>query len=144
MNTTQNINLKAILSSLWLVYLLNVVFRDIHEFAIQETLEKLLTGTYFSVEPTQVLMLIGGILASIPICMVFFSHVLPRRANRWVNIIVAILMIDIVVKGMHTDLDDYLHAGVEEAALLAVIWLAWRWQPSLSTVHQNEKQMSSL
>jgi len=141
MNTEQPINRRSVLSSLWLVYLLNLVFRDIHEFAKAETLEQLLAGNYNGIEPTQVLMLIGGILAAIPISMVFFPHVLPRRANRWVNIIVAILMIAVIVTGTHTDLDDYFHAGVEVAALLAVIWLAWRWK---SSSHQNEKQMGSL
>jgi len=141
MDTSQTINLKATLSSLWLVYLLNIIFRDIHEFIKAETLEKLLAGTYISMEVTQGLMLIGGILAAIPISMVFFSRVLPRQANRWANIVTAILMIAIIVTGMHTDLDDYFHSGVEVAALVGVIWLAWRWKPS---PHQNEKQLGSL
>ena len=137
MNATKTINLKATLSSLWLVYLLNVVFRDIHEFAKAETLEALLAGTYMSFEPTPILFLIGGILSATPISMVFFSHVLPRRFNRWANMIVAVLMIAIIVTSMHTDIDDYFHAGIEVAALLAVIWLAWRWQAS---PHPNEQQ----
>lgn len=144
MDTEQPINRRTVLSSLWLVYLLNIVFRDIHEFAKAETLEKIQTGTLSSFEPTQVLFLIGGILAATPISMVFFSHILPRRANRRANIIVAILMIAIIVTGTHTDIDDYFHAGVEVAALLGVIWLAWRWQPSLSFAHQNEKQLDSV
>jgi Na+/glutamate symporter len=135
MNTEQPVSRRSALSSLWLVYLLNFIFRDIHEFAKAETLEQLMAGSYNGIEPTQVLFLIGGIIVSIPISMVFFSHVLPRRANRWANIIVAILLIASIVTTAHTDLDDYYHAGVEAAALLGVIWLAWRWQPSS---HQNE------
>ena len=142
MNKEHPINLRSVLSSLWLVYLLNFIFRDIHEFAKAETLEQLMAGVYQGFEPTQVLFLIGGIIVSIPISMVFFSQVLPRRANRWANIIVAVLMIASIVTGTHTDLDDYYHAGVEVAALSGVIWLAWRWQPSLSPV--SGKQMGSV
>ena len=144
MNAEQPINHRSVLASLWLVYLLNLVFRDIHEFAKAETLEKIMAGTISSFEPTQVLFLIGGVLTATPISMVFFSHVLPRSANRWANMIVAVLMIAVVVTSTHADIDDYFHAGVEVAALLGVIWLAWRWQPSLSLTHQNEKQLGSV
>ena len=131
MNAIQTMNRKATIASLWLVYLLNIIFRDIHEFAKHETLEQLLAGVYNGIEPTEVLFLIGGIIVSIPISMVFFSQALPWKANRWANVIVAVLMIATVVTGTHTDLDDYYHAALEIAALLGVIWLAWRWQPQL-------------
>lgn len=136
MNTEQPINLRSVLSSLWLVYLINFIFRDIHEFAKAETLEQLLAGVYQGFEPTQALFLIGGIIISIPISMVFFSQVLPRRANRWANLIVAVLMIASIVTGTHTDLDDYYHAAIEVAALLGVMWFAWRWKQSTK---QNDK-----
>ena len=34
------------LSTLWLFILLNIIFRDIHQFALKSPLEMLLTGTY--------------------------------------------------------------------------------------------------
>ena len=73
--------------------------------------------------------LIGGILVEIPIVMVFLSFALPWRSNRWAQFVAAILMMVTVVTGTHSDLDDYFHAGVEAAALLAILWLAWRWRP---------------
>jgi len=40
------IDTRLKLSALWLFILLNIIFRDIHQYALKSHLEMLLTGTY--------------------------------------------------------------------------------------------------
>jgi hypothetical protein len=52
----------TLLSALWLFILLNIIFRDIHQFVLASHLEMLLTGYYNGIEITEELMLLGGFL----------------------------------------------------------------------------------
>ena len=62
-----------LLSALWLFILLNIIFRDIHQFVLASHIEMLLTGHYSGIEITEGLMLLGGFLVQVPIAMVLFS-----------------------------------------------------------------------
>lgn len=70
------IDTRTKLSALWLFILLNIIFRDIHQFVLASHLEMLLTGYYNGMEITEELMLLGGFLVQIPIAMVLFSLLL--------------------------------------------------------------------
>ena len=52
----------SLLSVLWLFILLNIIFRDIHQFVLASHLQMLLTGHYNGIEITEDLMLLGGVL----------------------------------------------------------------------------------
>lgn len=119
---------KALLSALWLVVLFNLIFRDLHEIVKSDFLEAALGGTYYGQQVTEVMFLIGGILVEIPILMMLLTWVLPPRANRWANMIVAGLWAVLVIVGDILDLDDVFHASVETVALAVIIWQAWRWR----------------
>lgn len=119
---------QALLSTLWVVTLLNVVFRDIHEFVRPGFLEEVMTGSLNGTELTPELFLLGGVIVQVPIMMILLARVLPRSINRWAHLIAAPLMMLIVVTGRPADLDDYFHAGVELALLAVLFSLAWRWR----------------
>ena len=72
-----------LLSALWLFILLNIIFRDIHQFVLASHIEMLLTGHYNGIEITEGLMLLGGFLVQVPIAMVLFSLLLTRRIGTW-------------------------------------------------------------
>ena len=60
--------------------------------------------------------------------MIFLTQVIDVKANRWANLIAAVFMIvAIVSNNLAPDLDDVFFVVVECAALLLVIWYAWRW-----------------
>ena len=61
---------KAKLSTLWIFYLLNTIFRDIHEFIEPGLIEKVMTGTFNGTQITENLLLLGGFMAEVPIAMV--------------------------------------------------------------------------
>ena len=138
--TAQNINvqrqmlalsMKAKLSTLWIFFLFNIIFRDIHEFVEPGFMEEVLTGTVNGNPVTEHMLLLGGVMIEVPIAMVLLSRVLPYGANRWTNMIVAMLYGVLVPAFGTTDLDDTFHLIMEVAALSTVILSAWRWRNPL-------------
>lgn len=125
-----NIDMKALLSTLWLFGLLNVIFRDIHELFRPGFLAEIMTGTVNGVAMTEGLLLQAGIMLEILIVMVPLSRLLPYSLNRWANIIVGILAIVYVIGSGTNDLDDTFFAAVEVVTLAGIVWLAWKWPKS--------------
>lgn len=121
------IDTRIRLSALWLFILLNIIFRDIHQFALASHLEMLLTGYYNGMEVTEPLMLLGGVLVEIPIAMVVVSLLLSRRVGRPVTMIAAVLTAGTLLSSVPTDMDDTFHLIVEMAAMMAIVWTAWTW-----------------
>ncbi|MEM6255990.1 MAG: DUF6326 family protein [Cyanobacteria bacterium P01_D01_bin.156] len=122
------ISMKAKLSTLWIFFLFNLIFRDIHEFVEPGFIEEIMTGTSNGNPITEQMLLLGGVMIEVPIAMVLLSRLLPYGINRWANIIVAVLYGALTLFFGTTDLDDTFHLIMEIAALSLVIWLAWRWR----------------
>lgn len=126
------LEMQVKLSTLWIFYLFNVIFRDLHEFVEPGFLEQVMTGTFNGVPITEPLLLFGGFVAEVPISMVLLSRWLPYGVNRWANMIAAAITLVFEINNGTTDLDDTFHMVIEMAALLFIIGLAWRWRkPSL-------------
>ena len=125
---------RGVLSSLWIFVLLNMLFRDMHEFARPGAIEEFMT-----LEVAEGVLLGSGIALSMFISMVVLNRVLPSLAARWANIIVGGVAIASMVAIPPGDLDDIWFFTVEVLALLAVIRLAWTWRPE--TVAQNNTQV---
>ena len=126
-NEVNQIDKKALLSTLWLFVLLNIIFRDLHEFASPGFLTEILSGYVNGIKITENLILIGAIVAQVPIFMVLLSRVLKRKTNRWANIGASIFQIAITISALPRVPADILHAIIEIAALLSIIWIAWKW-----------------
>ena len=120
--------MQAKLSTLWMFYLFNTIFRDIHEFIEPGFIEQVMTGTFNGIQITENLLLFGGFVAEVPISMVLLSRLLPYGANRWANIIAAVITLAFEINNGTTDLDDTFHMVIEIAALSFIIWSAWRWR----------------
>ena len=131
MTVNPNINhlaLKTKLSTLWIVVLFNMLFRDIHEFARTGYLEELLALTSNGAQIPEGFLLAAAIVLEIPIIMIFLTQVLNVKVNRWANLIAAIFMlVAIISNNLAPDLDDLFYVVFECIALLFVIWYAWRW-----------------
>lgn len=132
MTLNPNINLfetKMKLSTLWIWVLLNMLFRDMHEFARTGFLEEMLAMTSNGAQISEGLLLGAAIVLQIPIGMVFLTQLLDFRASRLANMIAAaITLVLIISNNLAPDLDDAFFAMVECVALLLVIWYAWRWR----------------
>jgi hypothetical protein len=115
----------TLLSSLWLFILLNIIFRDIHQFVLKSHLEMLLTGYYDGTLITDELMLLGGFLALVPISMVLLSLLLEPRWLRPATAVAVVFTAGPAILAPLTDLDDVLHFSVAFLALAAISWIAW-------------------
>ena len=119
---------KLKLSALWLFILLNVIFRDIHQFTMKSHLEMLLTGYYNGMEVTEMLMLVGGIVLEIPIAMVLFSLLLQRKINRTANLVAVIITAGLFLVEPPSDLDDWFFKIVEFLGFLAILRTLRNWK----------------
>ena len=129
---------KLKLSALWLFTLLNVIFRDIHQFTMKSHLEMLLTGYYNGQEVTEELMLIGGMVLEIPIAMVLFSLLLKRKYNRIANMAAVIISAGLFLMEPPSDMDDWFFKIIEFIAFFAILFTAWKWRSDDTYVQVSE------
>jgi phosphoglycerol transferase MdoB-like AlkP superfamily enzyme len=74
------------------------------------------------------LMLGAAIIGQLSIAMIVLSRVLKYGINRWVNIVVSIVIIAYIWSGMVTYPHYLFIASVETLCLLLIAWFAWRWR----------------
>lgn len=130
--TNQKIKPQTLISTLWIFILLNIVFRDLHQFGKKGFLEEISSGIVNGVVISEELMLVGGILVEIPILMVLLSRILNNKANKWANIIAGTITLGVFATAVPSaDMDDLFHLIIEVAAILWIFKIAWKL-PSIS------------
>jgi hypothetical protein len=124
---TKKIDTKTLLSTLWVVVMINMLKADILSLYIPGSAEELAKTSASTGTPIAQLMLGGAIMMEISIAMIILSRVLKYGINRWVNIIVSLITMAFVVGG-GVSYPHYLFiATVEVICLLMIIWFAWKW-----------------
>lgn len=126
--TTKTIDRKVLLSTLWVVVLINMLKADILSLYIPGAVDELARTA--GETPIPQLMLVGAIMMEISIVMIILSRVLKHGVNRWANIITGILTIAFVVGGGSSYPHYIFIATVEVVCLLLIIWNAWKWSNS--------------
>jgi hypothetical protein len=105
-------NNRTKLATLWVVVMFNMVFADILSFIKSGALQELWAGQAGG-QITPVLLLVFAVLLEIPIAMIFLSHSLKPKANRWANPAAAVITTLFVVGGGSLDLHYVFFATVE-------------------------------
>ena len=116
---------RVVLSTLWIVVMINMLKADILSLHIPGMLDEL--AEFAGETPIAQLMLGGAIMMEISIAMIILSRVLTYRINRWVNIIVSIITIAFVIGGGASYPHYVFIATVEVVCLLLIIWIAGKW-----------------
>jgi hypothetical protein len=124
-NVIKKIDRKVLLSTLWIVVMINMLKADILSLYIPGSLDEVARTA--GETPITQLMLGGAIMMEISIIMIILSRILKYRANRWVNIITSIITIAFVVGGGASYPHYIFIATVEVVCLLLIIWNAWTW-----------------
>ena len=122
---TKKIDTKVLLSTLWIVVMINMLKADILSLYIPGAADEVAKTA--GETPIAILMLGGAIMMEISIVMIILSRVLKFRVNRWANIITSLITIAFVWGGASTDPHYIFIAAVETICLLLIIWNAWRW-----------------
>ena len=111
------------LSMLWIFVILNMIYADIVSLMDPSSAIRVrMVGGPMSPG----FLLAGAILMETAIAMVILSRLLPSKASRWANIVVAAINIVAVVTGGH-GLYYVFFATIEVLSMLLIIWLAWKW-----------------
>jgi hypothetical protein len=125
--TTGKIDTKVLLSTLWIVVMINMLKADILSLYIPGALDEVVKTSASTGSSIPQLMLGGAVMMEISIIMIILSRVLKYGVNRWVNIITSIITI-VFVAGGGASYPHYIFiATVEVVCLLLIIWNAWKW-----------------
>ncbi|MHA1988269.1 MAG: DUF6326 family protein [Promethearchaeota archaeon] len=87
------INVKIQLSALWTSVMFFYSYADVLGFYKPGNLAELLTGEIGGVVITSEFLVFSGILMAIPSLMIFLSLILMEKVNRWINIILGIVLV---------------------------------------------------
>ena len=113
------------LSALWVALMLTYLLGDVLRIFSGD----FKPGEIGGVQITQSAYLGIAVLMVIPIVMVFLSLTLNHPANRWANIIVAVLFFGFNLIGLPTypSAYDKFLIIVGLAFNVLTVWYAWRW-----------------
>jgi len=134
--STKSNDRRVVLSTLWIFALFNYVYADILTLYFNATLQpeawkQFQSGQVGSIHITQEFVLVGAILMETAIAMALLSRVLPYRANRWANILVAVVQTVEVAWSLtgpvYWNQFYIFFAAIEIACTLFIIWYAWTW-----------------
>ena len=124
---------RTLLSALWVFLLMNIIFRDIHQFLSPGYMDWVLAGEMFGQQITDELLLYGGFAVEVMIAMVLLPHILPRRALRIVNTFAVLFTTALVLFTPPIDPDDVFFLIIGLTTLVAVLWFGWtRFAPEAS------------
>ncbi len=126
--TTGKIDTKVLLSTLWIIVMINMLKADILSLFIPGTAEELARTSAGAGASIPQLMLIGAIMGQLGIAMIILSRVLKHGINRWVNIVVGIVTIAYIWGGAASYPHYIFIATVETLCLLLIVWFAWTWR----------------
>ncbi len=116
--------IKAKLSTLWIVVMINLLFADILSIIVElvnrNTLDILGEVTFT--------MAIAAVITNIPILMIYYSRSLNYKLNRILNIIASCITILFVIGGGSLLPHYIICASIEVIILIVIIRTAWKWE----------------
>jgi hypothetical protein len=124
-------DVKLVLSALWIAMLIVFAYVDIFGFFRADVLRAALDGKVATTGLTvdQVFLAFTTVYILVPTLMVVLSLVLRPRANRIVNIVVALVYAVSIIAGCIGETWAYYLIGsaVEVVLLVAIVRAAWTW-----------------
>jgi hypothetical protein len=123
--TTNKVDTKILLSTLWIIVMINMLKADVLSLYIPGVADEVAKTA--GETPIALLMLGGAIIMEISIVMIILSRVLKNNVNRWVNIFASIITIVFIVGGRSSYPHYIFIATVEIVCLLLIIYFAWQW-----------------
>ena len=123
------LNVKLKLVALWTSLMFLVIYLDYFHLYMPGKLEEVQSGKMFVYDITQVSLLAGLATITIPALMISLSAALSEKANRWTNIIVAVIYIPFVLFNLAGEAWAHMifGAAIQVALLLLIVRYAWKW-----------------
>lgn len=122
------IDTPTLLSTIWIVVLLADLFRAVHETLRPGFIEELARdGTVYGNTVGHATLLGSGFVLTFLMMLVVLVRVLPRRWNRWVNLVGATLLASGVLASWPKDPDDYVFGAFMLGGVAVVVAICARW-----------------
>jgi len=124
------IDVKLVLSALWIAMLIVFAYVDIFGFFRADVLHAALDGkvAVLGLTVDQMFLVFTTVYILIPTLMVFLSLVLRPRVNRIANIALSIIYALTIIGGAIGEWNYYiLGSAVEVVLLVAIVRTAWTW-----------------
>ncbi|HYO18002.1 MAG TPA: DUF6326 family protein, partial [Dermatophilaceae bacterium] len=121
---------RAKLAAAWTSLMFLYAYVDILGFYVPGKIDDILAGVVFEFDISQTFVVTALTLMAIPILMILLSTMLPARASRITNLVVASVQVPYAMFNAVGESWTYYYglAVVLEVILLAVILrLAWTW-----------------
>ena len=132
---------KVLLSTLWVFVMFNYLYCDVVGLMDPGKLRQYLAGNVGGIQITQGFLVGAAILMEIPTAMVLLSRVLPYRANRWANIMAAILMTAVQLSTLFFGSSPAIYyqffSVIEIGCTVFIFWQAIRWNNPVSIPDQH-------
>ena len=123
---TEKFDTKTLLSTLWIIVMINILMADILSLFIPGATDELVKTSASTGASIPQLMLGGAVMNELAIVMIILSRILKQRLNRWVNIIVSLITIAYVISGGIAYPHYIFIAAVEAICLLLIVLVAWK------------------
>ncbi|MEY8760945.1 DUF6326 family protein [Chryseobacterium tongliaoense] len=125
------VNIKIILSGLWVAVTLCYLYGDYFELYVPHKAKGLVEGTNLLDTPTK--LFIAAFALSLPAVMVFLSLILKPKINRVLNIVLGIffttVMLPIAVTSLTAWRAFYVFLALLESLLtILIVIYAWKWK----------------
>jgi hypothetical protein len=127
-NTTERLDVKTLLSALWLFVMLTYTYGDV--VTLMDPVK------HGSIQLTEGFLLGGSIYMMIPIAMVLLSRILKYRANRLASIIAGTIMTLSLIATLVIAVPTMYYAffsAIEITCTALIVWFAWKWHYSESS-----------
>lgn len=125
---TKKLDTKALLSTLWIVVMINMLKADILSLFIPGATEEVVKTAASTGASIPQLMLVGAVMGNLGIAMIILSRVLKQGINRRINMAVGIVTIAYIWGGAAAYPHYLFIATVETICLVLIIGLAWTWR----------------
>ena len=125
---TKKFDTKVLLSTLWIVVMLNMLKADILSLFIPGAGEEVARTSASAGASIPQLMLVGAVMGNLGIVMIILSRVLKYGLNRRLNIAMGVVTIAYVWGGAASYPHYIFIATVETICLLLIIGFAWLWR----------------
>mgnify|MGYP001025393930 CR=1 FL=1 len=118
------------LAAAWAAFMFLYAYVDILGFYLPGVIDDILAGIVWEFRITQGWAVGALALMAVPILMIVLSTILPRRANRIANLVVASLYVLVSVGNVVGEAWTFyygLAAGLEVTVLALILRLVWSW-----------------
>ena len=129
---TAKMDTKILLILLWIFFTVNFMYADTLSSLEPGVLAREMSGYVAdgSIKVTDGFLLGTAITFEIPFLMIFLSWVLNYKANRWANIVAAMLFVLAQIYSLFLGVPSptyIFYSSIEIAGLLLIVWKAWKW-----------------